>query len=353
MFWKDDWTIAKKRLRGWWRGEGPALCAIAPQDSPWEDIPDPAPATSPQQFWTDIDWRLQNQIAAMSRCYYGGVAFPYLDSQIGPGSLGLFLGNEPGFAWDTVWYKPCIEDPETPKLEISRTNPWLELHLEFIRRAMAAAHGRFLVGIPDLIENLDTLAQLREPQRLMMDLVERPGWAREKIAEINGAFFEVFGQMFELVRDEDGGNAFAAFHIWGPGKTAKVQCDASAMISPAMFQQFVVPALTEQCEWLDYSMYHLDGTQAIQHLDALLEIEALDAIEWTPQAGIERGGDPRWYDLYRRIRAAGKSVQAVDVEPEQVGPLLDAVGPGGMYVMVQAESERQARDLECLVYGSR
>ncbi len=43
----------------------------------------------------------------------------------------------------------------------------------------------------------------------------------------------------------------------------------------------------------------------------LLAIEPLDAIEWTPQAGIEPGGNRRWHDLYRRILAAGKSVQVL------------------------------------------
>ena len=69
-------------------------------------------------------------------------------------------------------------------------------------------------------------------------------------------------------------STFGAFGIWAPGKTAKLQCDASAMFSPDMFQRFVVPSLTEQCEWLDYSMYHLDGSQAMCHLDALLGIDA-------------------------------------------------------------------------------
>ena len=38
------------------------------------------------------------------------------------------------------------------------------------------------------------------------------------------------------------------------------------------------PGLTEQCQWLDWSIYHLDGEHAMCHLDALLEIDALDAI---------------------------------------------------------------------------
>ena len=37
--------------------------------------------------------------------------------------------------------------------------------------------------------------------------------------------------------------------------------------------------------------------------------------------------------MYRRILDAGKSVQAVGVKPEEVVPLLDAVGGEGMYVM--------------------
>jgi hypothetical protein len=114
------------------------------------------------------------------------------------------------------------------------------------------------------------------------------------------------------------------------------------MISPKMYRRFVVPSLMAQCEWLDHSLYHLDGTQALVHLEALLEIAALDAIEWTPQAGIESGGNKRWYDLYRRILAAGKSVQVVNVEPDELIPLLDAIGSDGVYVLMQFQNERQA-----------
>ena len=92
-------------------------------------------------------------------------------------------------------------------------------------------------------------------------------------------------------------------------------------------------------------MFHLDGTQAIPHLDNLLAIEPLDAIEWTPQAGQPGGGSPIWYDLYRRIKAGGKSVQAIGVKYDEVEPLIDAVGSEGMYIMTSAKTEQEARDL--------
>jgi len=79
-------------------------------------------------------------------------------------------------------------------------------------------------------------------------------------------------------------------------------------------------------------MFHLDGHQCIPHLDLLLDIEPLDAVEWTPDPQVPGGGDPAWYPLYRKILAAGKSVQAIGVKPEEVEPLLDSVGGKGMYI---------------------
>jgi hypothetical protein len=228
---------------------------------------------------------------------------------------------------------------------------WWKRHFEVLTQAVRENHGRYLVGLPDLIENIDVLAQLRDGQMLLMDLLERPDWVKDQIARINQCYFETYDAMLPYVRDPWGGTTFTAFGLWAPGKTAKVQCDFSCMISGEMFREFVVPALTEQCAWLDYSMYHLDGTTAVHHLDALLEIDSLDAIEWTSQAGLPGGGSPQWYDLYRRIKAAGKSVQAIDVRPEEVEPLIDAVGPAGLFILTKTTTETEANKLLQCVTG--
>jgi hypothetical protein len=80
-------------------------------------------------------------------------------------------------------------------------------------------------------------------------------------------------------------------------------------------------------------------------LDALLSIDALDAIEWTPQDGLESGGHPRWYNLYRRILDAGKSLQVVGAAQEEILPLLDAIGDKGLYILTSFANEQEAEDL--------
>jgi hypothetical protein len=345
-FWKHDWEERQDNVCRWWRREGAAICIFAPADKPWLDVPEPTPPADLRQRWCDPEYRALRTEYRLAREWHGGEAVPIADTNIGPGSLGTFLGSQPGFSESTVWYHPCITDPEShPELRFDPADEWFQVHLRVMEACKRRAQGHYLVGLPDLIENIDTLSQMRDPQTLMIDLIERPRWVRQRVTQINRAFFDSFDALCDVVRGEDGSNAFWAFNIWGPGRTAKVQCDASAMFSTEMFDDFVIPALTEQCRWLDYSLYHLDGTNATHHLDSLLKIDALDAIEWTPQAGIEGGGHPRWYPLYRKILEAGKGVQAIGVRANELIPLLDACGSKGMCAFVGVKSQAEGEEL--------
>jgi hypothetical protein len=80
----------------------------------------------------------------------------------------------------------------------------------------------------------------------------------------------------------------------------------------------------------------------------LLGIEELNAVQWTVQSrsDLPGMGDPHWFDLYRRILRAGKSVEILGVGPKQVFPLLDELGSKGILMTVHVASEEQARELE-------
>jgi hypothetical protein len=354
LVWKQDWPQAKRNLIRWWQGKGMALSFYdAVRSTPVERIPEPVLPATLELSWVDPVYRCDKAEYEMANRHYPAESVPYFDTQIGPGSLGTFLGAQPGFAEDTVWYSPSLDDPnQSGELKFKHQgNHWWDVHIALIDEGLKRANDRYLVGVPDLIENLDTLAALRGEANLLYDLYDRPAWVHERLTEITKSWLQAFDLIYDKVRDEVGGNVFSAFRIWGPGKTAKLQCDFSVMISPEMFCEFVVPHLKTQCQHLDYSLYHLDGTNAFQHLDALFEIEELQAIEWTPQAGKPQGGSPEWYDLYRRIRAAGKSVQAVCVQVDEVIPLLDAVGPAGVFIVIydpihELELEKLIKEVE-------
>ena len=337
MLYKKDWDVAQDHFTRWWKQEGLVLWLTAFLPEPRGKIDQPEPDQTPEQAWFDASHRISWSEYNLACTEFLADSFPQADIQIGPGSLATFLGAKPFVDWNTVWYQPCIKDPDN--YGSIRFNPennyWLDLHLKFIDEAIQRSHGRWLVGVPDLIENMDTLAALRGDNNLFFDLIERPEWVYGRLGEINEAFYKAYDIFYERVKDSQGGSIFNPFNIWGPGKTVKVQCDISASLSPKMFRRFVVPHLDAQCKWLDFSLYHLDGTTCLQHLDILLELDSIDAIEWTPQDQSQpTGGNPHWYDLYRKIKSAGKSVQVIGVEEDELLPLLDAIGPQGTYVMM-------------------
>lgn len=264
--------------------------------------------------------------------------------------LALYLGSEPSFSRSNIWYHPCGLSPDADReLRLEPENRWLSFHTELYTRMRELSEDRYPVGMPALVPNLDVLAELRGTQDLLMDMILSPDWVHAKLEELNRVFFEVYEQFKEVLTDPRGWLSQGYFMFRGPGKVALTHCDTAAMIGVDMFSQFVVPYIRQQCDYLDYSLYHVDGPDALRTVDPLLEIESLSAIEFTPGPQVPAGGNQCWYELYRKIKSAGKSVQAVWIEVDEVVPLLDAVGPEGMYLMVELRTLEDAQRLERLV----
>ena len=356
MIWKQDWDQTRENHRKFWKGEGtvivPCSKALRSRKKPREDVGEwPADPDDLMKFWTDEDFICRRARHNMAWSAFPGDALPVVQWSVGPGVLALFLGSEAGLAKNTVWYHPVIQDPEKyGAIRFDPDNQWFQIHESMLRRLVRESKGNYYVGFPDIIENIDILASLRDAQALLVDMIERPEWVKQKLVEINQAYFDVYERFYDIIKFPDGSSVFSFFEVWSDGKVAKVQCDASAMFSPDMFAEFVVPTLTAQCAWLDHSMYHLDGTQCICHLDHLLAIEPLDAIEWTPQAGKPCGSDPVWFDLYRRIRKGGKALQIINGKLAQVEPLFDAIGSRGVYLdVVDMQDEKDLETVYKLV----
>ena len=335
--WKDDWEATRARYVEWWAGRGLVLSMwehLEVDGVCHEEVPAPLPPRTLEQRWFDPEWRAADLHYRLSRSELRADILPVANTHLGPGSLASTLGAELVAGEDTIWIE--AEAPDAPVV-LDPDNPWLRTHLDLVRTCRKLSDGRYFVGCPDLTEGIDTLAGLRGVAPVLEQMLTDPESLLRDLQAVNRAWFDVFERIYQVI-GVDGEMAFCYFSLWAPGRMAKLQCDTSVMISPDHFRRFVVPFIDEQCRWLDYSMYHLDGVQAIRHLDALLEIEELDAVQWTPGVGQPQGGDPAWFGLYRQVSAAGKSVMATWVQVDELAPLLDAVGPDGVHVLMDFKS---------------
>lgn len=339
--WKTNFEETKTHYLDWWQGRGIVLSMwehLYKDGAPHEPVPSPPPPHDLQQQWFDPQWRADNLHYQLSRSSFKADILPVANTQLGPGSLAAILGAELEGREDTIWIRE--QEGWDGNVVLDPHNPWWKLHQDLLQTCVQRSQGRYMVGCPDLVEGLDVLAGLKGPDNVMIDMIMDPEGTLQQLQQVNDAWFTVFDRIYEIIQ-QDGEMAFCYFSLWAPGSTAKLQVDLSIMIGEDDFRTFALPFLREQTERIDYSLYHLDGVDAIRHLNALLELEQLNAIQWTPGYGQPQGGDPCWYDLYRRILAAGKSVMLNWVQLDELEPLIQAVGNQGLHINVDFKNEAE------------
>ena len=330
---KVNMEAAKEKFRNYWAHKNtgrPLMCVIARRPEV-EQYSDGTPVEGgyldqicqgkyynmPEELkWKDMDDKYQDPQRIVDRYRYFcqthaflGESFPNLNIDFGPGSLASYLGSEIGFKEDTVWFNKCLDSWDgVPKLTFDPENKWFKKHLQLAKDCQALAGDDFYVDMPDLMENIDVLASLRGAQDILFDLLDEPEMIGERIQEVTDIYYEYYDRFYDVIKDEEGGNAYTVFQIWGPGRTVKLQCDFSAMMSPEDFRKYIQPSLRSQSKNVDHVLYHLDGPAAIKHMDALMEIEGIDALQWTSGDAGPDGTLPDWDVIYDKAIAAGKSI---------------------------------------------
>jgi 5-methyltetrahydrofolate--homocysteine methyltransferase len=308
---RPDWLEARERLTTWWNGGDigrAAMQLVAPREEPWEEI---AALSEPPDWITwystkDYNYRINSALRSCLKTKFLAEAVPnHPVGDLAPNCVALYLGCRGVEMPGTVWCEPFLSTLEGAKFAYDPDNFYWQFSQRAYTEVAGKGKGKFLQQFPDFIEGLDTLAAIVGTEELLEALIEHPDWVHAALRQVTDLYFHYYDVIYDIVRDEVGGSVFWA---WAPGRMVKLQCDFSAMISPDMFGEFMVPVLTEMTERVSYSMYHWDGPGALNHLDHLLSIPRLNMIQWTPGAGAEPGWHPRWWPYYHRIIDAGKKI---------------------------------------------
>ena len=346
LLYKPDFEDAAQRWEAFWRHEvigRPPVCVTAPREGV-------EPGSRPS-FKMGLEGRFREAAQMCEACaaatVYMGEAMPYFRPCFGPDGYAAFFGAELHCSPDsagTSWVEPCEDDwDDALPLEFDPANAnWLNM-LEYVRTLAEAAEGRFLVGQLDLHSNMDLLLALRGAERLCMDLVETPDKIEEAMAGARASYPVICDALFEAGVDNRGLGSLGWTRPFTRGRFATIQCDFICMISPAMMRRFVLPALEEEARYLDRCVYHLDGPDALPHLDDICAIEDVDVIQWVQGAG--NGVHADWLDLLKAIQRKGKSVE-VHGTVEEVKMMHRELDPALVYYIVGGvKSEIEGEEL--------
>ena len=343
MLYKENWEETKGRFLAWWNGDvldRVALQVSAPKDgcTPRE-IPEPRTLI---ERWLNIDWILEDAEEGFRTQYYGGEAFPCFFPNLGPDACAAFLGADLEFRESTSWVTPLIESWDAlPEFRIDPENRWWRWMMNATEAAVKAGRGKYFVGIMDIRGGADFLASLRGRENFCLDLIDHPDEIRAIMAGLTPLWLEIFEACHQRVQ-EGGLGSSTWLSVWSPGRYHPLSMDELALMSAAMFEEFFLEDLLAELGSLDHSLFHLDGPDAIRHLDILLDVPELHGIQWVP--GARYGSMLPWIPLLKRIQSAGKLVH-VSVRADEVEQLLRELSPKGLMLRTGCSTQAEAQDL--------
>jgi hypothetical protein len=307
----ERWHRIVQDYTAWWAGElarplihieltGAEPRGARPTGTMYEFTACYGPEVTPEVIADHWDYRLSCK-------RYVGDAYPNIRPNFGAGVNAAFMGARAIPTETTVWFEPpAAVTPDALHFTYQPDHPWLRRIVDICRTAGNRWQGAVCIGMTDLNNGIDPVARFFSSEAMLLALYDAP----DEVKRLTWQSHELMWRYYDQINAASG-DTNPGYTCWG-GLFSKVphfvlQSDFSAMISPRMFETFILPELAASCRRIPNAFYHLDGPGELPHLDMILAIPELKGVQWIPGTGHK--DEKHWPELYQRIRDAGKLIQ--------------------------------------------
>lgn len=309
----ERWDKIKKTYDLWWKHDlNRPIIKVIVEDGFGSDTVESTTSFFTQENCTDFSYSPDELIADMdyilSHYEFLGDSFPMINfDMFGPGVLAAFCGARLDNSSGRVWFFPEQEKEIADiHVEYNSQNQWVKRIKDIYEAGHKRWKGQVLMGMPDLGGILDVAAVFRGSENLLYDLYDYPDEVKRLCLEIEKAWMDAYNDLNMSLRPINPGYS-DWLGIYSSTESYVLQSDFSYMISEDMFEEFAYPAIKRACSQLNHSVYHLDGIGEIKHLDRLLSLKELDAVQWVPGDGQPMAS--HWISIYKKIEEKGKGIK--------------------------------------------
>jgi hypothetical protein len=350
LLYKPDWEKTKERMTAWWAHEDFGRCAISIMAEK-SGVKYEEPPKTPEKVedrWLDLDYLNTVHVYRMKRTFYGGEAIPVWNTGDGWIQIAGYVGCPIELKEETGWVEPIIDkgeltDNDYHNIKINPDNKWWKFADKIHQFAAEKAKDKSIPCIQAIGGCADTLASIRGTQNLLFDVIECPEYVRDFEVYLMKQWIEVYEKFYNIINESaEGSTTWPSVNVWSPGRYYLPMCDFSYMISPKMFTDIFLPSIEMQINYLDHSLYHLDGVGAFAHIDVLCELPKLDAIQILPGTG--KPSALHYMDVLKKVQRAKKNLQ-IYLEPEEVEIALENLSSKGLFITTKCKTEEDARDI--------
>lgn len=343
-----DFEMSMKRVYAWYEGEiidRPPVRFMA-HNAFLEEANKVYPSDNLKDRWFDAEFQVDTFIKSIEGKTFHGETFPVFWPNLGPEVYAAFYGTELEYGEVTAWSKPIVHNwTDMDNLKLDMHNPYFRKLEELTCCALEKCEGKFMVGYTDLHPGVDCAAAWRGPETLCLDLYDHPAEVK-KLIELAIADLEKIFNHYDAMLKAKKQLSVSWMGIPSFGKMHIASCDFSALISTEFFKEFCLPVLQQEVKTMTHNIFHVDGPGVAKHLDYILAVPDVHAIQWVQGVGDDY---PilQWLPLIKKIQA--KKPVIVDLQKHELEPFMDQVRPEGIFLWIATESEdEELAIIKCL-----
>ncbi|MFI4911912.1 MAG: hypothetical protein ACIAQZ_09630 [Sedimentisphaeraceae bacterium JB056] len=177
---------------------------------------------------------------------------PWLEAALG---CEIFADHSTGSI-----YAKHPESLSSVNLEYSSDNGWVKKGVEFLDKLAAHSNGRFPLATPRLRGISDLLACIYGDENLVFKFFEDAEHIKELCTKLTDYWISFAAQQLEHIPDFHGGIGSFYYHNWAPAGTVWLQEDASSILSPDIYSEFILPCVEKQIAAFNGCITHMHPT---------------------------------------------------------------------------------------------
>ncbi len=150
-------------------------------------------------------------------------------------------------------------------------NPWVEKTVEFLVKMAARSNGRWPLATTRMRGISDLLAALYGGADIVFAMMEKPDEIQVVCEKLTTFWIEYGKLQLSHIPAFHGGIGSFYYYVWAPAGTIWHQEDATALLSPKLYRQFIEPCDRRISETFSSSIMHQHSTGYVP-LDAYLSM---------------------------------------------------------------------------------
>lgn len=301
--------------------------------------------------WFDTDYQIRKFEKTLPGKKFHAETFPVFWPNLGPNVFAACYGCRHEYGEVTAWAEPSLfdEGPPFEGMVIENGLPMINWQSDYIQKldemtkqAIERSDGRYMVGYTDLHPGLDFAAALRGTEQLLYDVYDQPDEIIRLTRHVHQDFLRIY-ERYDSMLKHAGHYSVSWLNVPASGRLHIPSCDFASMISQEQFIDLAMNDLAAETTSMDINIFHVDGPGVARHLDQILTLPKLNAIQWV-QGVAEDAPIMQWVPMIKKVQTAGKGIM-IDLSMEELNPFMKAVEPQGIFLCIATDTEQEELEI--------